>query len=44
MRIIVAKAINQAMTELAISLPESSPERHAKLQELIETIKKQDAE
>ncbi len=44
MRIIVAKAINQAMSELAISLPESSPERHAQLQALIETINKQDAE
>jgi PPK2 family polyphosphate:nucleotide phosphotransferase len=44
MRIIVARAINQAMSELAISLPESSPERHTQLQALIETIKKQDAE
>ncbi len=43
MRIIVARAINQAMTELAMSLPESSPERHKQLQTLIATIKKQDA-
>ncbi len=44
MRIIVARAINQAMTELAMSLPESSPDRHKQLQSLIATIKKQDAE
>jgi PPK2 family polyphosphate:nucleotide phosphotransferase len=44
MRIIVAKAIVEAMEGFMMSFPESTPERHAKLQELIMTIRKQDKE